>query len=223
MYFDSRADAGRQLAGRLSSYANQNTAVVALNEGGVIVGAQIAIAIHANLMLLASADITLPGETDPIAGMTAGAPLTYNPALSEGEVEEMTGEYHNYIESQRLERFHKLNTLIGREGTIKRDLLKRRVVILVADGLPDAFLLDLAADFLKSVKLKKLVMAVPIASVPAVDRMHLLADELHVLSVLESYLNTDHYYEDNTMPNQDGLFKIMQDISLEWDTKPKAK
>ncbi len=223
MYFDSREDAGKQLASQLLNYANQNSVVVALNEGGVIVGAQIAMAIHANLALLASTDITLPGENDPIAGMTLGTPLTYNPIFSEGEREEMAGEYHGYIEGQRIEKFHQLNTLLGREGMIKRDLLKRRIVILVADGLPDAFLLDLAADFLKSVKLKKLIVAIPIASVPSVDRMHLVGDEVHVLSVLENYLTTDHYYEVNDVPNLDGLLEIMKNISLKWDNKSQTK
>src|SRR5258707_1080790 len=113
MYFKSRADAGRQLAKQLTPFANQNIAVVALNEGGVIVGAQIAIAVHANLMLLATT----------------------------------------------------------------------------------------------------------IASVQAVDRMHLLGDELHVLSVPENFMNTNHYYEDNAVPDQDGLFKVMQNISLGWKNK----
>lgn len=222
MYFDSRADAGRQLAKKLMTHAGENTAVVALNEGGVLVGAEIAAALHANLMLLASSNITLPGERVALAGMT-NVTMTYNPALSAGELEEMTGEYHGYIDEQRLEKFHQLNTLVGKGGTIKRDLLKRHVVILIADGLPDGFLLDLAADFLKPIRLKKLVIAVPVASVPAVDRMHLLGDELHVLSVLENYLTTDHYYEDNTMPSQKELFEIMQDISLKWNVKSQPK
>ncbi len=217
MYFKSRAEAGRKLAAELSLYANQNTAVVALNEGGVIVGAQIAIAVHANLMLMASTRIELPREPKAIGGMTTTGSFIYNPELGEGERDEMAIEYHNYIDQQRLEKFHELNTLVGKSGMVKRDLLKRRVIILVADGMPDGFLLDMAADFLKPVVIKKLVLAVPIASVSAVDRMHLLGDELHVLSVPENYMNTDHYYEDNDIPGQDGLFKVMEKISLQWD------
>ncbi len=223
MYFKSRADAGRQLAKQLTNYAKQNIAVVALNEGGVIVGAQIAMAVHANLMLLATTQIQLPREPKSIGGMTIAGTLVYNPDMAEGEREEMMVEYHNYIDQQRMEKFHELNTLVGKGGTIRRDLLKRRVVVVVADGLPDGFLLDMAADFLKPVNIQKLVMAVPIASVQAVDRMHILGDELHVLTVPENYINTDHYYDDNKIPDQDGLFKVMQNISLEWQNKPPVK
>jgi len=222
-YFKNRAQAGRELAKQLSIYAKHNCAVVALNEGGVIIGAQIAMAIHANLMLLASIEINLPREDKSLGGMTAAGTLIYNPVWAEGEREEMLTEYHNYIEQQRLEKFHQLNTLVGKGGEIRRDLLARRVVILVADGLPDGFLLDMATDFLKPVALKKLVIAVPLASIQAVDRMHLLGDELHVLSVPENYMKTDHYYDDNDLPDQEGLFKVMENISLEWQNKPTPR
>jgi predicted phosphoribosyltransferase len=142
--------------------------------------------------------------------------------LAAGERDELMSEYHSVIDQQRLEKFHELNTLVGKSGEIDRNLLKRRIVILVADGLPDGFLLDLAADFLKPVALKRLVMAIPLASVPAVDRMHLLADELHVLSVPENYMDTNHYYDDNKVPDLEGLVKVMQNISLEWDN-PRFK
>ncbi len=221
-YFKSRAQAGRELAKQLMSYANQNCAVIALNEGGVIVGAQIAMAIHANLMLLATTSIDLPREPKAIGGLTPTGAMVFNPEMPAGEREEMMVEYHNYIDQKRIEKFHELNTLIGKTGAVDRNLLKRRVVVVVADGLPDGFLLDMAADFLKPVLIKRLVLAVPVAGVQAVDRMHLLGDELHVLSVPENYINTDHYFDSNVIPDQDGLFKVMQNISLEWHNDPKS-
>ena len=222
-YFKDRAEAGRELAKQLTNFANQNCAVISLNEGGVIVGAQIAMAMHANLMLLASSEIDLPREPKSLGGLTQAGSLVYNPEMPEAMRDEMMVEYHNYIDQQRLEKFHELNTLIGRKGTVDREMLKRRVVVIVADGLPDGFLLDMAADFLKPVLLKRLVLAIPVASVQAVDRMHLMGDELHVLSVPENYINTNHYYDNNDIPDKDGLFKIMQNISLEWHNKPTSK
>src|SRR4051812_20386282 len=108
MYFKSRAEAGRQLTKQLAAFANQNIAVVALNEGGVLVGAQIAIAVHANLMLLATTQIDLPREPKPVGGMTTDGTLVYNPEMEAGERDEMLVEYHNLIEQQRMEKFHEL-------------------------------------------------------------------------------------------------------------------
>lgn len=218
MYFKSRAEAGRKLAEDLKEYQHEKCSVVALSEGAVIVGAQIAMKFHAPLSILLTEPITLPGEPDPVAAISSGGTFTYNNLYSAGQLEEFTSEYHGYIEEQRLQKFHRLNQLVGHEGAIKQQLLKNRVVILVSDGLNNGFSLDVAQDFLKPVPLKRLIIATPFASVAAVDRMHLLADEILCLSVPEYYINTNHYYEDNTIPDQDGITQIIRNNSLTWAT-----
>lgn len=218
MYFKNRAEAGRKLASKLSPYKNQNCAIVALSEGGLLVGAQIAMRLHTGLSLLMTEKITLPGEPDPIAAMGSTGTFTYNNLFSVGQLEEFNAEYHGYIEEERLKKFHRLNQLVSKEGEIDKKFLKHRVVILVSDGLNNALSLDIAADFIKPIAVKKLIVATPLASVPAVDRMHLLADEVYCLSVPENYMNTNHYYEDNSVPDHAGLQQIIRDISLTWAT-----
>ena len=68
MYFEDRAQAGSLLAAQLvDKYRYENCAVVALSDGGVLVGEQIAAALHCMLMMIMSEDIDIPGE-----GMTFG-------------------------------------------------------------------------------------------------------------------------------------------------------
>ncbi|HSX23765.1 MAG TPA: phosphoribosyltransferase family protein [Candidatus Saccharimonadales bacterium] len=220
MYFKNRAEAGRKLAAKLKKYDNVQCAVVALNSGGVIVGAQIAMRIHANLMILTSDNIMLPGEPEPLAVMTPGT-FTYNKKLSLGQVDEYVGEYRGMIEEQRITKFHGLNKLLSDGGDIEPKYLRNHVVILVADALQTGVALDVAADFLKPIKIKKLVIATPLASVEAVDRMHLLGDEIHCLSVPDNLMDTNHYYEDNTTPGHKDAVKIIRNISMTWDLAPK--
>jgi len=79
MYFASRLQAGRVLASQLvKKYRFENCAVVALNDGGVMVGAQIARQLHCVLMMLLSAEIDLPREPDAIAGITSEGNFSYN-------------------------------------------------------------------------------------------------------------------------------------------------
>lgn len=216
MYFKSRAEAGRLLAEKLKKYDNQQCAVIALNSGAIVVAAQIAMRLHANLMMLISDDIKLPGESDPIAAMTANT-FTFNQNLSGGEIDEMMSDYHGYIEEQRVEKFHKLNRLLSDGGNIDPKYLNRHVVILVSDALQTGISLQIAADFLKPIKVKKLVVATPLASVNAVDRMHLLGDEIFCLSVGENLMETDHYYDDNIIPDHKSAMKIIRNISMNWD------
>lgn len=216
MYFKSRSDAGKQLAKKLAHYRYENTAVVALSDGAVIVAAEIATRLHCVLTMLLTEEIKLPGEHDPVALVNQDGGFTYNNMFSTGQLEEFQTEYHNYLEQEKLQKFHAINRLLGEGGLIRNDLLYGHNVILVSDGLSTGISLDAAADFLKPIRLERLIIATPLASVPAVDRMHLLADEIVCLSVLENYMNTDHYYENNKIPSHEEIIKTIEKIVFSW-------
>jgi len=217
MYFKSRSDAGRQLAAQLTpKYRYENCAVVALSDGGVVVAAQIAAQLHCVMMMLLTEQIKLPGENDPLASIDQSGIFTYNGMYSTGQLEEFTTEYHHYLEQAKMQKLHEMNRLLGGGGIIDPDLLRYHNVILVSDGLSNGISLDAAASFLKPYKLEKLIVATPLASVPAVDRMHLLADDIVCLSVVENYMETNHYYEDNTMPSHEQLVETIKNIVMQW-------
>jgi len=216
MYFKDRNQAGQQLAVKLKDYRYENTAVVALSDGGVIVAAEIAKALHCVLTMLLTEEIKLPGEPNAIAVVNQDGGFTYNKMYSTGQIEGFASEYRTYIEQEKERKFHVINRLLGDGGLIRRDLLYGRNVILVSDGLQNGLSLDAAADFLKPIRMEKLIIATPLASVQAVDRMHLMADEICCLSVLENFMNIDHYYENNKMPSHEELIKTIETIVLNW-------
>ncbi len=216
MYFRSRAEAGRMLAEKVTQHKLQNVAVIALNPGGVIVGAQIAMQIHATLAMLLTKDITLPGEHVPLAAVSSENLFTYNKMFSVGQIEEMQGDYRSFIEQSRMNGLHELHALLGADGEINRDYLQRHVIILTSDGFQNGFSIDVAADFLKPVNAKRLVVATPFATVQALDRIHMLADEIQCLDVIDNFLGTDHYYEENTIPGTDDLIKVIRNTPIHW-------
>jgi len=216
MYFHSRTEAGERLAERLLQYRYENTVVVALNHGGVVVGAPIAQRLHCMLGLFLTEGIDIPGENLSIGSVSQGGGFTYNEDLSVGERDDYYGEFHSYIDDQKREKTARINRLLADGGALDVTLLQEHVVILVADGLKDGQVLDAAAEFLKPVKTKRLIIAAPVAAVDAVDRMHILADELHVLSATDNYLDTAHYYDIDDVPTHDQAAAIINNIVLNW-------
>ena len=221
MHFASRLQAGRTLAARLvDTYRYENCAVLALNDGGVMVGAQIAIQLHCVLtFLLASeltAGITLPGETEPIAGISLGGTIAYNGHYGQSEMAELRDEYRVYIEEQKLAKIHDMNVLLGSGGTIKKELLRGHNIIVVSDGIKQAADIDLAYEFLKPITIEKLIVATPLASLEAVDRMHVIADELYCLDVVENYGRTKGYYDTQDVPDHQAVVKTIEQIVLNW-------
>lgn len=106
--------------------------------------------------------------------------------------------------------------MIGDGGVIDNEMLRDHVVILVADGLDDGAVIDVAMDFLKPLRLQRLIIATPVASVPAVDKLHMVADELHVLDVKENFMGINHYYNQNDIPSHEDTIAKINEIVLNW-------
>lgn len=217
MYFESRAEAGKLLAAQLVPlYRYESCVVVALSDGAVLVAEQIAMALHSILTMLLIEEIEIPGENAALGGVSEGGNFTYNATFSSGEIDEYVSEFHGYLDEQKREAFQRINRLIGDGGTLDHSMLRDHVVILIADGLDSGVALDVAVDFLKPIRIKRLVIASPVASVAAVDKLHILADELHILDVKENYMGTNHYYEKNIIPSHAETVAKINQILLNW-------
>jgi putative phosphoribosyl transferase len=217
MYFENREQAGQILAVELlEKYRYENCAVVALSDGAVIVGEQIATALHSILTMLLIEDIQIPGESMSFGAMSQDGNFTYNGMFSTGEIEEYANEFHGYLDDQKREVFQKINRLLGDGGIISNDLLRDHVVVLVSDGLDNGASIDVAIEFMKPIRVKRLIVATPTASIQAVDRLHILADELHILDVKENFMSVDHYYNQNTIPSHEDTIAKINQIVLNW-------
>ena len=216
-YFANRTQAGDLIADQLEkTYRYENCAVLALSDGAVLVGAEIAKRLHCVINMLLSSAIQLPRELEVLASIDNFGGVTFNPTSSPGELEEIKAEYFSYIEQQKLQKLFEMNKLLGQGGVLNVDQLRGQNVIVVSDGLSNGFSMRAAADFLKPIKMQRLIMVTPFASVSAVDQMHMLADEIVCLNVIEDIISIDHYYDDNTMPSHENVVRVLEDIVLRW-------
>lgn len=217
MYFESRAQAGQLLAEQLfDKYRYENCAVVALSDGGVLVGEEIAAQLHCILTMLVTEGIEVPGESTMFGAVSQGGNFTYNNEFSTGEIEEYTSEFHGYLDDQKRQAFNRINRLLGDGGIITSDMLRERVVILVSDGLADGAMISVAIDFLKPIRISRLVVVSPLATIPVVDQLHVSVDEVHILDVKENFMGVDHYYEDNTIPPHEEVIAKINENILNW-------
>lgn len=204
------------LAERLEKYRYDNCAVVALSVGGVVVAEQIASHLHCVMMLLVTKDIDVPGEGVTFGSVAQTGTFTYNKSFSEGELDDYNSEFHGYLDEKKREAFQGMNRLLGSHGTIDTDMLRDHIVIIVDDGLDDSMRIDVTFDFLKPIRTERLVVATPVASIDAVDRVHVLADEIHILDVKENYINTEHYYEQNALPAVKETMDRVSEVMMKW-------
>lgn len=215
-YFASRAQAGAILAQFAQKYRYEDTIILALSHGGVLVGAEMAKNLHSLIAMLLTRDIFLPDGRTLVGVINELGGFVHNNAFSTGVMEEFEQEYRNYIEFAKMQAVHDMHMAIGQGGEIKLDYFRNRVVIAVTDGAMNGTSFDMVYDFLKAVHYKKLILATPVASIEAIDKMHILGDELIVLSAKNNPFEVDHYYEDNDLPDKDQTIQILNNIILEW-------
>ena len=209
--------AGRMLANQLvPKYRYENCAVLALSDGGVIIGAQIASQLHCVLNMLMIEEIKLPSEPDTVGGVLADGAFNYNHDYSEGEIDEINSEFRNYLEQEKMSKFHRLNMAVGSTGTADKSMLREHNVIIVSDGLNSSFTLDMAMDYLKPIHTARIIIATPLASVKAIDKMHVSADEIYCLDVLDNFMDINHYYDANDVPNHETIIRTIEQIVLNW-------
>ena len=216
MYFRSRSEAGDRLALQLMHYRYENCVVVALSDGGVQVAREIAASLHCTLTMMLVEEIAIPGEGQMFGAVNQSGRFTYNGMLSAGEIEDYYSEFHGYLEDMKRTSFQRISRLLGYGGLVDESVLRDHVVILVSDGLSNGASLEAAADFLKPVHVKRLIIAAPVASLDAVDRMHILGDELHVLGVTDNYFETNHYYDINDVPDHEETVQTLNNNVLNW-------
>jgi len=197
-------------------HKGEKCAVVAMDDGGAVIGAQIAKELQCVLTLINSAEIKLPLEPNAVAGITSEGTFTYNDSYSQGELYEMLIENRGFVEQEKIRQMHELNHLLSGGGTIKRELLNDHNIILTSDGLKSGFEIDLAYEYLKPVLVKKVIFAIALSNVTAVDRMHVLGDEIYCLDVIDEYMYTDHYYDKRDIPEHRQVLKIVGDIVKNW-------
>jgi predicted phosphoribosyltransferase len=217
MYFESRAVAGAKLAAELiDKYRWLDTAVLALDKGGVAVGYQIAVYLHTTLQQLLTETIHIADESIDYATVLEGGVVAKNPELTESERQYYYSEYAGQLDDEIRQASSRINRMLGDGGEVRPEILRGRNVILVSDALNSGTMLEATTEWLKPLRTEKLILACPVISVPALDKAHILTDELHILGVTANFISTDHYYDTDDVPDEKMAQRMINATILGW-------
>ena len=178
--FENRYDAGQQLAERLLQYKGQPVVVLAIPNGGAPVGMQIALALEAELDVVISRKLPLP--LNPEAGFGAVAD-DGNPIFNEQAVADagLTSHQINYQVNQVRVVIRQRSLLYRKDRPLT--VLTGKTAIIVDDGLASGFTMLAAVESVRRRKPEKIVAAVPVASLAALERVKLVVDEVITVAI----------------------------------------
>lgn len=209
--FKNRNDAGIQLSLKLKNYRDRkDVLVLALPRGGVVTGYEIARYLNLPLDVLIVRKIGFPGQPElGIGAVSETGIVVFN--------EIILNSYNvpqEYIEKEISRQKEEISRRIKiyRQGK-ELPQLEGKVIILVDDGIATGATMKAAIATLKKEKLKKLVIALPVAPPEVAKEMKEMADEFICLATPAGFTAVGAYYEDFTQVSDEEVQELLSKIA----------
>ena len=206
--FRDRRNAGRELAARLSAYANKpGVLVLALPRGGVPVAHEVAIALNAPMDLFLVRKLGTPGHRELAMGAIAsGGIRVLNDdvvrwyGIPQPAIEAVAREEEQ--ELQRREREYR--------GNRPAPDLANRSVILVDDGLATGSTMRAAVQAVKARHPARVIVAVPVGARQTCAELALVADEVVCAMMPEVFSAVGEWYEDFSQTTDEEVRELLR-------------
>lgn len=203
-YFTDRYDAAMQLAKKLEKYKGENGVVLAVPRGGVPIGYFIASQLGFELDLLMSKKLGHPyneefaigavGLEDEIIEETQGISIEY------------INEEVNNIHRQLKERYSKFM------GDRKPVDITGKIVIVVDDGVATGRTILATLEMLRRRNPAKLLVAVPVSSREAAERIKKEVDEFVCLYTPFPFYGVGRFYRDFSQTTDKEVITLLREF-----------
>ncbi len=190
MMFASREDAGQRLGQYLKEKGTQAELVLGLPRGGVIVAAQVAHSLQAPLDVLVVRKIGHPWHREFAVGAMAEKGVVVLDEQAIGRNPLIRTELNEIIEEEK-ERLNAYQASFRQEPL---DLIGK-AVLLVDDGLATGSTTEAAVLSAKKQQAAQVIVAAPVGSTSAIERLKRVADEVCVLWPDPEFDAVGRYYE----------------------------
>jgi predicted phosphoribosyltransferase len=217
MYFHDRAEAGDLLANQLTDYRYENTIVLALSPGGVLVGEQIARRLHTALLMLVTSRISAPGDQSLVLGTIDQEGLyTTNNLIAAGQMEEYMEDMRGWVEEEKMHKLYDMAAAFNGNGLADPSQLADHNVIIATDGVKNGMSFDAAKHFLTKVHVEKTIGAVPVGPGDVIERLSHELDELHYLNIPNDFFTVSHYYTDEDTITPERVRDALDNVVTRW-------
>ena len=196
MIFINRQEAGRELATRLTKYANRlDVIVLGVPRGGVAVAFEVAKTLQLPLDVFVLRKLGVPGHEELAFGAIGSGGVR---VLNSNVVEELGISAQDISRVTRTERYE----LERREHLFRGDRppldVYERIVILVDDGIATGASVRAAIAALRQMEPAAIVIATPVAPLRTCNLLQAEVDELVCLETPEPFYGVGQFYQDFT-------------------------
>ncbi len=212
MLYRDRRHAGQEVAARLRDLkGRQDLLVLGVPRGGVVVAHQIALALGAPLDVYLAHKLGAPGNPElAIGAISADGQVFVDEALARA-----VGADDEYLQGEVAHQKREIERRLARyRGQAAPNPVKDRVVILVDDGAATGATLLAAAKALRLAGPRMLIVAVPVASVEAAEKLSEVADRFVCPLVPDFFWAVGAFYEDFDQTTDEEVIRLLHDPAL---------
>jgi|TARA_B100000315_G_C14344388_1_gene481104 predicted phosphoribosyltransferase len=200
MMFSDRVDAGNRLALKMADIIDENTLVLAIPRGGVVIGHQIAKRYDLQLDVIVSKKLSPPGNPEFGIGAITYDGITY---LSDSYPGYFTqASLQNEISKKKAEVEERQRKF---RGNSEYDLANKNVIV-VDDGIATGSTVIVVVEWLKTKKIARASIASPVI---AADMFELLKQKFQNVFAVETPTNfmsiSDFYTNFNQVSDEEVL------------------
>jgi len=205
--FKDRVQAGQLLAEELGDLRDKKAVVLGIPRGGIVVAAELALRLNADLDIVLARKLGAPGESELAIGAIAEDGSVF---LNE-EVVRMMGVTRDYIEQEKARQMVEIrrrSQLI--RSVLPKTPLKNRIVIVTDDGVATGATMEAALRALHQEKPQKVIAAIPVASEEALVRISEDADEIICLRRPYYFYAVGQFYNNFFQVGDTDVLRILE-------------
>jgi predicted phosphoribosyltransferase len=205
--FEDRREAGRVLAERLREYANdRNVLVLGLPRGGVPIAYEIARSLGLPIDVFIVRKLGVPGYEELAMGAIASGgvrvlnqEVVQRLGISDRQIDAVAAREQQEIERRELEY----------RGDLPPLNIRDKKIILVDDGLATGATMHAAVQALDEAGAARIIVAVPVGSVEAVDRIGGEADEIVCPLQPSDFQAVGQWYDDFSQTSDEEVRELL--------------
>ncbi len=204
--FASREDAGRRLGQELLDNGIQADIVLGLPRGGVVVGAEVANILRIPLDVLIVRKIGHPLHREFAVGALAESDIVVLDESIVGGNPLIRFQLKQVIAEEQ-ERLQKYGETFHRDGLPD---LNGRSVLLADDGLATGATTEAAVEAVKRKGARRVIVAAPVASTNAVERLRRVSDDVRILLIDPDFDAVGRYYDSFSQTTDEEVLDLLQ-------------
>ncbi len=205
--YADRRDAARRLSESLSEQSVHHPLILGIPRGGVVIADEIAQRVNADLDVALTRKLGAPGNPE----LAIGAIAENGTLLIQEEIAEKVGADEDYILQEKARQFAEISARRDRyRAVLPRTPLHDRWVILVDDGIATGATVQASIWAAREEGPSRIVVAVPVGSQDAIERLSHDADEVICPYIPEYFYAIGPFFSDFGQVGDEEVVEILR-------------